>query len=129
MYISRIQLKNIRSFQNLEINLLPEEKKPNLLTLIIGKNGTCKTTLLRSIVIGLCSEADAYTLLSEPVGAMITDKEQKAESRIELISTKYPAGPITITTKIEQGIGKEVIIKENGQYKFHPYCPGIAVRY
>ncbi|MCP4351470.1 MAG: AAA family ATPase [Desulfobacterales bacterium] len=115
MYISRIQLKNIRSFKNLEINLLQKEKIPNLLTLIIGKNGTCKTTLLRSIVIGLCSEADAYTLLSEPIGTMITEGKQKAEIKIDLIPTKYPASPITISTKIEQNLGKEIITKENGQ--------------
>ncbi|MCP4105989.1 MAG: hypothetical protein GY749_10695 [Desulfobacteraceae bacterium] len=53
MYISRIQLKNIRSFQNLEINLeinlLQKEKIPNLLTLIIGKNGTCRSVLMESV--------------------------------------------------------------------------------
>ncbi len=45
----------------------------------------------RWAVIGLCNEADAYTLLSEPIGTMITEGEQKAEIEIELISTKYPA--------------------------------------
>ena len=40
MYISRIHLENIRGFHELEINLLNEEQAPNLLTLIIGKNGT-----------------------------------------------------------------------------------------
>jgi len=113
-YISKISLKNIRGFQNLKIDLLQGEKQPNLLTLIIGRNGTCKTTLLRSIVIGLCSETEAYALLSEPVGELITEGEHKAEIEMGLLSAEPLANPITITTKIEQDRDKAVIRENSG---------------
>ncbi len=37
-YISKIRLKNIRGFRNLEIGFLHGEKEPSLLTLIIGRS-------------------------------------------------------------------------------------------
>jgi len=112
-YISKIRLKNIRGFRNLEVDILNGEKEPSLLTLIIGRNGTCKTTLLRAVVTGLCSETEAYALLSEPVGELITEGEHQAKIEVCLMSAKAPDNPLTITTRIEQDRGKPVIIRES----------------
>jgi len=68
MYISRIRLENIRGFRELDLDLRGPDGKPRRRTLIIGKNGTCKTTVLRAIALGLCDVSDAHALLSEPVG-------------------------------------------------------------
>lgn len=70
MYISHIRLENIRSFQELEIDLAGENGSPRRRTVIIGKNGTCKTSVLRAIALGLCDLTDATTLFSEPIGEM-----------------------------------------------------------
>ena len=111
-HISRIRLQNIRGFQNLEIDLLRKERQPNRLILVIGRNGTCKTTLLRSIVIGLCGETEAHALLSEPLGELMTKGEQKAEIEMDLLPGPSD-DPITLTTKIEKDRDKTVIIREN----------------
>lgn len=71
MYISRIHLENIRGFEELDIDLSGGEEGPRRRTLIIGKNGTCKTSLLRAIALGLSDSTDANALISEPIGAMI----------------------------------------------------------
>jgi len=69
MYISRILLESIRGFRELEIDL-SSNQGPRKRTLIIGKNGTCKTSVLRAIALGLCDLTDATTLISEPIGEM-----------------------------------------------------------
>ncbi|MCP4369398.1 MAG: AAA family ATPase [Deltaproteobacteria bacterium] len=105
-------MENIRCFHDLEIDLRQGVETPNLLTLIIGKNGTCKTTLLRAIVIGLCDQVDAYPLLSEPIGKLVTEGAAKAVIEIDLISLK-DSKKYTITTEIEQVRGKEFIKEQN----------------
>ncbi|MCB9136071.1 MAG: AAA family ATPase [Anaerolineales bacterium] len=70
MYISKIHLQNIRGFRPLELACQSNH------TLIIGKNGTGKTTLLRAIALGLSPEEDGRALLAEPIGEMATYSEK-----------------------------------------------------
>ena len=49
MKITRLYLKNIRCFDELEIKF----DKAGMQTVLIGENGTCKTTILRAVIIGL----------------------------------------------------------------------------
>jgi PAS domain-containing protein len=71
MYISRIRLENIRGFRELDLDVLRPDGEPRRRTLIIGKNGTCKTTVLRAIALGLCDESAANALLAEPTGDFV----------------------------------------------------------
>jgi energy-coupling factor transporter ATP-binding protein EcfA2 len=77
MYISKIVLKNIRGIGELSIDCRSKQ------TLILGKNGTGKTTLLRSIALGLCQGSDAYTLLVEPRGDFLKAGQLQAEIEFE----------------------------------------------
>ncbi len=70
MYLARLKLTNIRGFETLEIDLGAGETVPRR-TVLIGKNGTCKTSVLRSIALGLCDISDANALISEPIGALV----------------------------------------------------------
>lgn len=38
---------------------------------MIGRNGTCKSTLLRSIALGCAGEKDAHSLLDAPIGSLV----------------------------------------------------------
>src|ERR1700744_1099498 len=71
--ITRIQLRNIRGFRELNLDLSDAEEKPRKRTVLIGKNGTCKTSLLRAIAIGLADRTDASYLSSEPVGGLVSE--------------------------------------------------------
>lgn len=44
---------------------------PRHRTVIIGRNGRCKTSVLRAIVLGLSPSSDANSLLNLPVGSYI----------------------------------------------------------
>ncbi|MFC1977866.1 AAA family ATPase [Chloroflexota bacterium] len=52
MFISKIKLKNIRCFEDIEIDFMSSEGNENW-TLILGNNGVGKTTLLRSIAMSV----------------------------------------------------------------------------
>ena len=49
MHISRVKLTNIRCFKELTITF----ENGRMQAVLIGKNGTCKTTILRAMAIGL----------------------------------------------------------------------------
>ena len=85
MYITRVQLTNIRALHELDLHICDEDGKPRMHTAIIGINGTCKTTLLRSIAIGLCGAADANALLAELAGTLMTLGEPDAQIIIDII--------------------------------------------
>src|SRR5689334_11423239 len=105
MYISRIRLENIRSFRELEIDLSGQDGSPRRRTVIIGKNGTCKTSVLRAIALGLCDLTDATTLFSEPIGEMATHRESGS------ISIAIGGGALE-TLVVQDATGKEFLAKE-----------------
>ena len=70
MYISRVKLKNIRCFEEVEIDLNVGSAIRKW-TMILGNNGVGKTTLLRSIAVGLCDRISAAGLISEFQGEWV----------------------------------------------------------
>lgn len=101
--ITRIQLRNIRGFQELDLDLRANQARegsleidlPRKTTLIIGKNGTCKTSLLRAIAMGLADATDANRLISEPIGGLVS--EQADTGNITIQGFDYIATPLEIT--------------------------------
>jgi len=102
MYIKKIMLKDIRCFKNVEMSYDLSGDIPPW-TVIVGDNSAGKTTLLRSIAIGLCDESSAAGLLkesdsgyvryAEPEGKIIIDlsednKNYSIETTIKHIKTK-----------------------------------------
>ncbi|MGB1250071.1 MAG: AAA family ATPase [Candidatus Promineifilaceae bacterium] len=79
MQISTIHLANIRGFQNLTINCAPQAGERGSITLIIGQNGTGKTTLLRAIALALCDLPDANALIAEPIGGLVTNGSETGD--------------------------------------------------
>ena len=79
MYISKITLKNVRCFKDETIDL--GDSYPSLL--IAGNNATGKSSVLRSIAMGLCDEASAGGLLRELPGDFIRTGKDDATITIE----------------------------------------------
>lgn len=75
MYIKRLFLKNIRCFENLEINF----DRPGSSILLLGGNGDGKSTILKSIAMGLCDESSAAALFRELQGEFVRRQPGKAE--------------------------------------------------
>ena len=93
MYLSAIRLKNIRGFKSLDLNITESIRRrgqsvdrPRMLTVFIGANGTCKTTLLRCIAIGLSDRSWADALVAERNGGYVREGASKGVITIELMS-------------------------------------------
>lgn len=82
MYVSRIRLENIRGFRELDLDLRGPDGQPRQRTVIIGKNGTCKTTLLRAIALGLCEPGEANALLVEPIGDLLSSDASEGTIKV-----------------------------------------------
>ncbi len=93
MYVSAIRLENIRAFRTLSLDITESRRhrsgsvdRPRKRTVVIGANGTCKTTLLRCIAIGLSDRSWASALVAERNGDYLGQFAKKGFIEIELVT-------------------------------------------
>ena len=94
MYISQVKITDIRCFKKIQFNLEPTNKW----LLILGDNGTGKTTILRCIAMGLCEVADAWALVPELYGELIREGEDKGVIKIDLKKDSSSSDILSIET-------------------------------
>ncbi len=70
LYVERLELKNIRCFQDLTLSFT-ERGAPAMWNMLLGDNAAGKSTLLRCLALGLCYERDASSLMVEVPGDFI----------------------------------------------------------
>ncbi len=87
MYIKKIYLKNVRCFVDEEIDL----GEAGTSVLIAGNNGTGKSSIIRSIAMGLCDRDSAAALLRELSGNFVKwkDKDQGTNESTITIELHY----------------------------------------
>jgi len=106
MYISEIKIKNIRCFEDFQINF-EENCSTSLWTMITGDNSVGKSCLLRCIALGLCDEASAAALMKELKGQFkrreaVSDNGTQ-EGSIEIsLKTERNTDPYKIITDIKK---------------------------
>jgi energy-coupling factor transporter ATP-binding protein EcfA2 len=59
--------------------------RPRPITLVIGKNGTNKSTLLRAIALCLADSTEASTMLSQPLGSMVRAGTEVATIEMDVV--------------------------------------------
>ena len=85
MHVRRLSLTNICGIRNLDLHFPSGEHTPGSV-LFIGRNGTGKSSVLRSIVLGLASEAEATALLAEPFGSpFVSVGQDRGTIEVELL--------------------------------------------
>lgn len=84
MYITKITLKDIRCFEDVKVDL-SSSKGAKMWLVIVGNNGVGKTSMLRSIAMGLCDLTGAASLLQYSYGDWIRKGAKKGSIEIELI--------------------------------------------
>ena len=113
--LQSIRLKNIRCFEELVLDLdvkspADGSRQPSIRTVLVGDNATGKSTLLRSIALGLCDESGATALLKKMTGHMI--RTGASEGLIELRFRADESGKTsTCVTRISPSSGTEVVRK------------------
>lgn len=122
--LTEIRIENVRCLETVCIGLT-ENGKPRTWAVIFGDNGVGKTTLLRSIALGLCDESSAAGLLREIYGdwnRRIGDEWLPADIRLKLSDGE---NELDIHTKVlQQGsvysrISQEALI--NGSAENFPW--------
>jgi predicted ATP-binding protein involved in virulence len=103
LIISKFEISNIKCFKQLTIESIPHLQ--NILYLmLLGDNAIGKSTILKSIALGLCNESDAAVLIkaSETQGDFIRQGETEGYIKIHLCRDSKAKRPkkYTITTKI-----------------------------
>jgi putative AbiEii toxin of type IV toxin-antitoxin system/AAA domain-containing protein len=122
--ITRLRLQRIRGFEDLKLDFLDADSQPRKRILIIGKNGTCKSSLLRAIAIGLAEHTDASRLISEPIGGLVTGGA--AEGSIEIFGREAGKGSLEIVfhKKPQQKGDKESFSLSLEKRKVSPFVCG-----
>lgn len=106
MKINRIRLKGIRCFDEIEINLGGKS------ALIIGDNGAGKSTVIRSIAMGLCDESSTAALFRELYGETVREGKRSGEIQVDLsdgtveYSTLTEVKSFRTWERIEQRVSK-----------------------
>lgn len=108
-FITYIRLRNIRCFKELEFDL-STAKETSLRHLFLGNNAVGKSTVLRSIALGLCDEMRAVPLMKELPGTFIREGETFGTITLRL---DHPNGKkLEIITEIENREGTERLRKK-----------------
>ena len=109
MYIKRIELTNIRCFEHLEIDL-SSSGNVRKWAVILGNNGVGKTTLLRSVAVGLCDRTSAAGLIKDLQGEWVRKGSPDHEGTIEIELIDSDQGrPFSSKITIVNYDGSEII--------------------
>lgn len=103
-----VELRNIRCFEHLKLDLA-SASKPCDWGLIVGDNARGKSTLLRSIAMGLCNEADAAALLKKIPGHMLRGSAREGHIEISLVDREGKVYTIRTDIKLESDANVEIL--------------------
>ena len=83
MYITRLVLDKVRCFEHIEIPL----DNPGSSLVVLGDNGDGKTTVLRSLAMGLCDESSAAALFRELPGEYVRRRPRRKHAKTGDVGT------------------------------------------
>lgn len=116
MYIISVAIENIRSIKKIAINF----EKGTKSTILTGDNGTGKSTILRSIAMGLTDEDSAAAVLREMPGEMVRKGQPFGLITINLYQSnrkKYKITTKILSQKFFEKVKQTVFEFSNGEYK------------
>ncbi len=114
MKISKLRLKNIKCFKDIEISFEDDEGNIKNWSLFVGDNGDGKTTILRSLSVGLCDKEGASGLLLELHGEYLRRDELEGAIEIDLKSDKGERYTIKTYIKGEYESVSQELFDQNG---------------
>lgn len=122
MHIVKIELENIRCFEKLVLDLT-SAKGVRSMALVLGDNGTGKTTLLRSIAMGLCDQTSAAGLLRELYGDWVRSlgEHKSGVIRITLVDESNTGATFEIETTIEKQDRGDTIVSQRTEPEDFPW--------
>lgn len=107
IYVRGVELENIRCFEHFGLSF-EDEEGPYFTTILLGDNAAGKSTILRSIALGLCPESDAVSLIKGLPGSFLRKGASRGSVQLHVRSTDREFSG-SIRTSIEQTPSGEVI--------------------
>jgi energy-coupling factor transporter ATP-binding protein EcfA2 len=116
--IQRLMLENVRCFESLDLAVTDGT---GWIT-VLGDNAAGKSTLLRSLALGLCVESDAAALMRELPGNMVREGATSGAIRIELHDDEDDR-KLSIITQLhrEKATGEEILRKKTEPAQSFPW--------
>jgi hypothetical protein len=113
--VRRLVLENVRCFDCLDLAVADAT---GWIT-VLGDNAAGKSTLLRSLALGLCQESDAAALMRELPGSMIREGAGSGSIRLELYDAEEDR-TLAIVTRLHrnESTGEETLRKETDPAPF-----------
>ena len=106
VFLKRIQIENIRAIADLELDFDGEDRRTRKWTLLLGENGTGKSTLLRCIALLLCGRDALPELLGREPSIWIRSKEENARIKGVLGNAKGDRWEVTLELRRDDTISK-----------------------
>ena len=110
MKVTNLKLKNIKCFKEADIPFENDKGQVKNWSLIIGDNGQGKTTLLRSLALGLGNVSEASGLLQELHGGFLREGEDKGFVEVTLKDQSNKKYKIKTTIELK---GNSEIVSQN----------------
>ena len=123
LYLRRLTVRNARCFDDVEVNFMRGDH-PRMRSIVVGGNGSGKTSLLRAIAIGLCRQREASALMGELAGDFVRKNKRgryadRAVIEVELCDPADAAAELKTTTEIRRDpSGAETIHKSTSPRAF-----------
>ena len=103
MFLKRLRIEDVRSIADLELSLVDDSGEIRKWTLLLGENGTGKSTVLRCIALLLCGrDALPELLRSDPSAWIRTDR---STARISGLVTTAQGSEQEIALELRRGEG------------------------
>ncbi len=109
--ISSIELENICCFKKISLDFRKFDKVADI-AVLLGNNGTGKTTILRSIALGLNDSSSSAGLIQELYGDLIREGENKGVIRIRLAEKTLQKEPLFLETTLRNLPSGKVEVKQ-----------------
>jgi len=114
MKISKLRIQNIKCFKDIKISFEDKEGGIKNWSLFVGDNGDGKTTILRSLALGLCDQEGASGLLQELHGEYLRRDAQ--EGIIEIGIKNGTNEYYTIQTLIkDDSVSQKFMLGDSGE--------------
>ena len=110
MFLRSVHLKNIRSLRDVSLPFARNGGDARRWTLVLGENGSGKSTILRAIALGLAGSEALPDLLGD-VDGWIANGEKKATIELEIATAE--GEPRSIRLELHRGLGKTAVVKRN----------------
>jgi len=113
--VRRLVLENVRCFESLDLAV---DAGTGWIT-VLGDNAAGKSTVLRSLALGLCQESDAAALMRELPGSLVREGAGSGSIRIELHDDDE-VRDLSIVTRLyrDESTGGEILRKETDPTPF-----------